>query len=71
MIPITPHQAILLYLLFTLSSILFLWLRFSHKPKQPPRLSQLHTCEYCRTIYQHPTHKSVTRCPNCNCLNKL
>lgn len=71
MIELTPDQAILLYLGFTLSVILGFWLLHHIKRRQVmTQETKLCTCEYCHFKYLDQQLKSVTQCPQCGSYNK-
>lgn len=73
MIEVSPEAACMLYLGIAILAVLGIWL-FQHKKSQKKEIisyTTAHfTCEFCHSAYLDDPLKTVTRCPECQSLNK-
>ncbi len=73
MIELTQSTALLLYLGFTLATLLGVWLYSHYKTKSKkvlPLEKQLHICEFCHFAYLDINAKKITQCPQCKSFNQ-
>lgn len=73
MIELSAQAATMIYLLFTLGTLLCLWVYQHLKGKKKrilPSREELYRCEYCHCAYTAPTQKKVHQCPECQSFNK-
>lgn len=72
MIEVSSGTAVVLYLSLTILTVLAAW-GYQHcrrRPKLELAAQQLYICEYCCCIYLGSRLKSISRCPECQSLNK-
>lgn len=73
MISLSANTAIMLYLGFTLSLLLGLWI-YQHYRLRLKKIvileKTLLVCEYCHFAYLDNQGKKVTHCPQCKSFNK-
>jgi len=73
LIEISLHTAIVIYLTIGLALLFTLWIKDNKERSRkirPTPLFQLYICEYCRFPYLDETDRPVTRCPQCQAMNK-
>lgn len=71
MISIELTTALMLYFGLFLGGLLLLWVVYGWRRK--PRvtsMTKLQTCEYCHYTYLAKTGDPVSKCPQCESLNK-
>ena len=69
MIDIAPDTACILYLAISLSVVLFIWVCSKKKEIARFHVRPRH-CEFCHHSYLEEIEKPVSRCPQCQLLNK-
>jgi hypothetical protein len=74
MIELTYNMTLLIYLFFTMTSVLLLWL-YSHYQRKKRIIFSLEEglfqCEYCHLSYVDKRVHMLHRCPQCGLLNKI
>lgn len=73
MIELTPITALMLYLAFTLFTLLGIWAWHHLKSRKNKVIivkQELLVCEYCHFAYMEQIGKDVTTCPQCGSFNK-
>jgi hypothetical protein len=73
MIELSPTTALMLYLSFTLGTLLAIWgiHHYSSRKKKVNLSNQkLHICEYCHFAYLGKVDTTVSKCPQCSSYNK-
>jgi Zn finger protein HypA/HybF involved in hydrogenase expression len=73
MIEVSPEQAFLLYLGAGVLAIIGIWVRHHLQAKKKEVVTfraQSFCCEFCHSSYLDDPMKPLTRCPECQSLNK-
>jgi hypothetical protein len=73
MIELSYDSLFILYLCFTLSSVIGVWIISHHRRKKRIFFSSeeaLRVCEYCHFAYLENSLKTLNRCPQCKLFNK-
>lgn len=69
MIEVSPDTACILYLAFAVFGVFLVW--FATKKKEISRFEMRHKrCEFCHHTYLEDTDQKLSRCPQCQLLNK-
>lgn len=69
MIEVAPETACILYLGLGLGLVLTLWL-LTKKKEIAPFHQRLRSCEFCQHRYLEEANRAISRCPQCQLLNK-
>ena len=73
MIEISRDTACVLYLFIALAVILFQWYKSNKQMKEKRAIFYAlapRQCEFCGHSFVDKSEMGLTRCPQCNCLNK-
>ncbi|NGX41813.1 MAG: hypothetical protein K940chlam7_00087 [Chlamydiae bacterium] len=73
MIELSPTTAMMLYLCFTLATLLGIWGYYHYRSRRQKVIliqQELYICEYCQCAYLAQIAKKVTQCPQCESFNK-
>lgn len=73
MIELAPNTALMIYLGLTCCLVLGIWVYHHFVYQQRPRFRpqhELHICEFCQSVYMTSLNKEITKCPQCQTLNR-
>lgn len=73
MIEVSPETACIIYLGLTVVAVFIAWIKHNKKNQSKEIItftSGKITCEFCNFSYVDDVRKSLTRCPQCQFMNK-